>query len=152
MTTIESQIEQQMRSAFWNLLKEKVGNDPPDFDWITRLYAEIRDRLCSFLKPESRTRNEIYASFDPELFSQMIRNNAFEGSDMLRLIEMTFGHIGKLQAPYRDEDMRKRKQEMLDYAEKGGSFSVVVPMFIRSTHELLDMLHEDMQALRKKED
>ena len=30
------------RKAFFDLLKERVESNPPDYDWITKLYTEIR--------------------------------------------------------------------------------------------------------------
>ena len=33
------------KKAFFDLLEQKVAADPPDYDWVTRLYEEIRGKL-----------------------------------------------------------------------------------------------------------
>ena len=40
--------------AFFDLLKEKVAETPPAYDWITRLYGEIKKRLLALLRLRSR--------------------------------------------------------------------------------------------------
>ena len=47
---MEKQIREQMNIAFFDLIDEKVNSEKPDYEWITKLYQEIRDRLCGFLK------------------------------------------------------------------------------------------------------
>ena len=150
MTTLAKRFEVQMRNAFWDLLEEKVASDPPDYDWIVRLYTEIRDRLCSFVSQGSNVRKEISAGFDVVLFSQMIRNDAFDGDDMTRLIGTTFCFISSLQAPCRDAELQRRRQEITDHASSGGTFATIVPMYIKSSHFMMDLIQADIEALSKQ--
>ena len=50
MERVQQQIRENYEKAFFNLLKEKVASDPPDYDWLIRLYTEIRDKLCKLVK------------------------------------------------------------------------------------------------------
>ena len=67
-----------MKRAFFDLLEQKVASDPPDYEWLTRLYTEIRDKLTRLLKPTSKTRKHIEENMDPDFFHQLISNNVFE--------------------------------------------------------------------------
>ena len=76
MKSIEEQINSQFHKAFYDVLEEKVRQEPPDYDWITRLYIEIKTRLANLLKINSVIRQEIITSMDDQLFRQMIENKA----------------------------------------------------------------------------
>ena len=52
MERVQQQIRENYEKAFFNLLKEKVASDPPDYDWLIRLYTEIRDKLCKLVKKD----------------------------------------------------------------------------------------------------
>ena len=42
---INEQIKKTYQKAFFDLLEQKVADDPPDYEWITRLYAEIKQKF-----------------------------------------------------------------------------------------------------------
>ena len=44
------------QKAFCDLLKQRVEQEPPDYEWITRLYEEIRNKLTKILKKGSELR------------------------------------------------------------------------------------------------
>jgi hypothetical protein len=52
-------VKETYQRAFFDLLEERVASDPPDHDWIVRLYTEIKVKLTSILKKGSTFRNEI---------------------------------------------------------------------------------------------
>ena len=87
---IRDQIRETYRKAFVDALKEKLSDDPPAYEWITGLYREIKDRLSSFLREGSRLRLEVEENMDVDLFDQMIRNDAFNPTDLQRLVVYTF--------------------------------------------------------------
>ena len=77
----KQQVRETFKKAFFNLLEQKVSSNPPDYEWLTRLYAEIKEKLMALLKKDSDVRNEINESMDTELFMQMISNDALSISD-----------------------------------------------------------------------
>ncbi len=77
----------------------------------------------------------------------MLLNNAFQSEDMLNLISSTFDFILKLQAPERDFLLQEKKAKILLWCQEGRKFSEVVPLYIRSTHEMLDILEDDLKKL-----
>ena len=90
---LNKQIEDNFKKAFFDLLEQKVAENPPDYDWITKLYTEIQLKLKKLLKPTNPLYKDIEEHMDVELFDQMIRNNAFSGVDFYNLIEYVFDII-----------------------------------------------------------
>ena len=68
---LHKQIEDTYRQVWCDLLHDRVKQTPPDFEWIVRLYKEIRYKLTYFLKQGSSVRVEIEEGMDVELFDQM---------------------------------------------------------------------------------
>ena len=62
--SIREQIENTYKEVWATLLHDKVKQTPPDFDWIVRLYKEIKYKLTYFLKQNSPLRNSIEESLD----------------------------------------------------------------------------------------
>jgi hypothetical protein len=89
-----------MKKAFFDLLEQKVGEDPPDFVWITKLYKEIKERLLKLLRQDHPLAKEIDEKLDVELFQQMIENNAFSGNDLYNLICYVFDLCLKLDETF----------------------------------------------------
>lgn len=140
MNSIELQIKEQMRKAFFDLITQNVNSEKPDYEWVTRLYIEIRDRLCYFIKKDSSTYLQIMGDFDEKLFFQMCTNDVFDYNSMCMLINNTFDWIRKLQAPIRDEFLTESKNRVLqttDYRE-------IISTFLKEVHNCLDIYEKDM--------
>ncbi len=136
--------------AFFDLLKEKVAETPPAYDWITRLYGEIKKRLLALLRAGSDLSLEIESKLDEKLFDQMIRNDAFEGKDMWGLTEYVFAKILQLGSPARDKATRTKEKEVLEHlAQPSASFATAVPLFVRNANACIDWIYEDIEALKK---
>lgn len=144
---IKSQIKFQMRRAFWDLLSEKVASDPPDINWLVRLYAEVGTRLKMFAGGSKETKKKIDEVFDKDLFDQMIRNDAFDADDLVRLINTTFELIASLQSPARDEILKQKKDEVLQKFKNGATVASVVPSYLKASHELMDFIEDDLKTV-----
>ena len=111
MTTIEQQIKEQMHKAFYDIIEENINSNKPDYEWLTRLYSEIRQMLLAIVKKDSKTYKKIESDFDVMLFKQMIENDVFDFESAVKLINNTFFWVKSLQAPVRDkatEDAKDR--------------------------------------------
>ena len=148
--SLKKQLQDNFKKAFFDLLKEKVAQNPPDYDWITKLYSEIQVKLKKLLKITSPLRKEIEECMDVELFDQMIRNNAFSGEDFYKLINYVFDLIKKLGSPARDKNIDDKKQEILDIMMNGGTFADIVPIFIKNANDTIDLIYIDIENLIKK--
>ncbi len=127
---LNKQLKDNFKKAFFDLLKQKVAENPPDYDWITKLYTEIQFKLKKLLKPTNPLYKEIEEHMDIQLFDQMIRNNAFNGVDFYNLINYVFELIKKLGSPARDNLADSKKEEILNIMKNGGRFSEYCSYFL----------------------
>lgn len=136
------------RRAFVDSLTEMMVSDPPAYDWIVKLYGEIRGRLIALLREGSALRNEIEGSMDTDLFSQMIRNDAFKPDDLHKLVSYTFTKCKELGSPARDDETDQKMQEIIEVMQSGtASFATVVPLYIVNINHCIDMVYEDLHQL-----
>ena len=141
---IEKQIENTFKEVFYKMIDETVSSDKPDYDWIVKLYTEIRDRLVSYLKKDSKTYNQVMEDFDIPLFEQMIKNDVFDSISMMKLVNNTFDWIMRLQAPVRDEYAKEAKNRVLNSPPEK-----MVSIFIKEVNLCIDFIDEDMQSFKK---
>jgi hypothetical protein len=149
LNSLNQQMDTQFKKAFFDLLEEKVREEPPDYDWITRLYQEIRTRLSSLLRVNSNTRKEIEDSMDVELFRQMIENKAFGAVELYNLIEHVFELCKKLGSPARDNEVDKFKFQVLGLMKNNGTFAQIVPLFIKNANECIDNIYKDLNVVKE---
>jgi len=148
---LNKQVEETMKRAFFDLLEQKVAETPPDFEWLTRLYTEIRDKLIKLLKPTSKNRKHIEEQMDPEFFHQLISNNVFEYKSFNALICFVFEQCKLLGSPGRDKEVDEKLKEILDHFNSGNAtFATLVPMFIKNANECIDNIYLDIQNLQKQ--
>lgn len=147
MKNIENQIKSTYHKAFFDLLEERVRSEPPDYEWIVRLYKEVRDKLAALLRKESELRKEIEERMDIVIFDQMIRNDAFDGADAFKLICYVFDKCRQLGSPARDKDTENKKNEIVELMNSGGVFATILPLFIRNAHYCIDHIYCDLRSL-----
>ena len=154
MEKLNEQIKDMMHKAFYDLLEKRVA-DPPDYKWITRLYQEIRDRLCNILvmlgRKDRYVYKEIKESMDVELFEQMISHNAFSYEDFYKLIEYVFYKCKQLGSAARDIETDEKLNEIKEFISSGNAtFATIVPMFIKNANHCIDNIYSDMKKLKEK--
>jgi hypothetical protein len=122
-----------------------INSSTPDYEWIVRLYDEIKTRMLMYVKKDSNTYKSIENSFDKDLFEQMIKNDVFDAVSMIKLVDNTFHWVKSLQAPYRDGVCENSKKTVLSTEP-----TKIVSTFLKEVHKLLDFLDEDMEKLFKE--
>ena len=146
---IEQQIKEQMEKAWMDVISEAVSSDPPNYEYIVRLYAEIRDRLAGLVPKNGPTYHRIRDTLDVDFFDQLLRHNCFSGESLVGLINSTFDIVAQLQAPVHDATTLEAKQRVLS---SGQTLAEVVPVFLRETHKRIDVIVEDIKTLRENAD
>ncbi len=147
MKKIEEQIKEQMNKAYFDIIDQTVNSETPDYEWLKNLYIEIRDRLCFFIKKESKVYKQIHNEFDVELFYQMITNDVFDAKSMYSLVECTFKWIENLQAPIRDESTLEAKNRVFKSESKK-----MISTFLKEVHICINNIEEDLQSYLSKID
>lgn len=145
---IERQFQEAMHRAWRDLLQQKVAEDPPDYDWIVRLYKEVRDRLSIYYRIGSENYLEIYTKMDADLFEQMIRNNAFQGAEFFGLINYSFEKCLLLGSPARDQDTKAKRDAVFLALNRGATFAELVPLYFLNINQCIDKIDEDMRQFR----
>jgi len=148
MERIHQQIRDNFEKAFFDLLKQKVAEDPPDYEWLVRLYTEIRDKLCKLVKRDSSMWKDMQEKLDPDFFKQLITNKVFDGKSMYGLICYTFGLCLELGSPARDCDTKVMRDEVISLAQTPeGTFANIVPLYIKNINKCIDLIYEDIHKL-----
>ena len=145
---LREQIENAYKETWSALLRDKVKENPPDFDWIVRLYNEIKYKLTYFLKKNSPMRNSIEESLDIELFDQMIRHGAFQGPEFYNLVNYIFDTSLKLGSPARDNDVKNLRNEILTALSNKATFAELVPLFFTNANTAIDWVHKDLFEIK----
>ena len=136
---IEEQIRINFCKAFFDSVDENINSENPDYEWISKLYSEIKQRILKIVKKDSKTYNLIDEQFDIVIFEQMIKNDVFDFDSLFNLINNTFDWIKKLQSPARDEETEKSRQKVLQSEPKH-----IVSNFICEIHKCIDYIEEDL--------
>jgi hypothetical protein len=147
---LNKQIEETYKKAFFDLLEQKTKAEPPDYIWIEKLYEELRNKLTVILKKGSALRVEIEESMDPQIFSQMIRNKAFNGNDLYNLVNYVFEKCKQLGSPGRDKDVDEKFNELIEMMKNNAVFAEIVPVFIKNANDCIDWIYKDMGDFSKK--
>jgi hypothetical protein len=137
---MEAQIDQTMKKAFYDLIEENTNSTTPDFEWVIRLYCEIKHNLLYYLKKDSNVYRTIDESFDVELFSQMIKADVFSPDSMYKLVENTFYWIQALGAPERDSEVLAAKQRVLV-----APLNKIIGIFLKEVHQCITTYDDDMR-------
>ena len=80
----------------------------------------------------------------------MIRNKAFNATDLYNLINYVFEKCKQLGSPGRDKDVDEKFNELIEMVKKGAVFAEIVPVFIKNANECIDWMYQDMSEFSKK--
>lgn len=101
-------VKENLHKAFWDILKDELNDDPPEYGQAIRLLEDIRETMLSFLNPgANRMRTQIMEVLDIDLIRQQADNDII---DIQRLASYIISTMGKLCAPVRDEEIQKLRQ------------------------------------------
>nr|CAG4634748.1 EOG090X04Z9 [Alona affinis] len=103
--SIQKKIKDIAHQAFWDLFKEELEQDPPNYSRGLILLEEIREWLLSLLLPhQTKTIQEIRNKIDLDLIRQQITAGVL---DMHSYSHYIISLMGRLCSPARDEKIRE---------------------------------------------
>lgn len=146
MERLQKQIRDNYLKAFNAVVEQSIVDE--QFDFIVRLYDEIRQRIAAQIPRRVDLHAEIVEHMDVTIFRQLLENHHFGGADMVQLIEYVFGWLVRLQAPVRDRSTAAKKAEVLASVQTE-TFGKIVVKFLRATHGILDEIEADRARLHK---
>ncbi|EJD76432.1 hypothetical protein LOAG_16612 [Loa loa] len=127
---VEQVVEDCMKKAYWDKLREDLTRVPPDYSYALVLLDDIKKMILGLLtRQHVRLRSEIECMLDIDLLRQQAENKCL---DVRQLFESIIELLSRLCAPARDKmvnDLRK-KTDNVD--------------MLRGLCELLDLMKLDM--------
>ncbi|CAG9533905.1 unnamed protein product, partial [Cercopithifilaria johnstoni] len=127
---VEQAVEDCMKKAYWDKLREDLARVPPDYSYALVLLDDIKKMILDLLtRQHVRLRSEIECMLDIDLLRQQAENNCL---DVRQLFENIIELLSRLCAPARDKlvnDLRN-KTDNVD--------------MLRGVCELLDLMKLDM--------
>jgi len=151
MEGLKKQVEDGMRKAFFDLIEKSLSEEQPDAEWIARLYAEMRDKLCALTPRRADLHKQIHDALDVDLFETMVRHKAFDPADLSKLVSFVFGHLQGLCSPSRDVEVRRRREELeATMAQPDATFAKFAIMFLKYFHVTIDDIESDVAEFKKK--
>jgi len=143
---VKTQLMEQYQLAFSDLLRENLESETPDWDWVKRLYEELRGRICNLTPNRVDIYEDIHDKMDSEIFYSMISNGAFDGTNLQSLITFVFSRIRELEAPAKNVDTDAKLQEILElFQPANATIATIVPEFIQAANERLDDVYNDKE-------
>ncbi|KAJ8946275.1 hypothetical protein NQ318_023125 [Aromia moschata] len=128
--SIQRIIKDTMHKAFWDVLREQLAEDPPNYTQALNLLEEIRQGLFALLLPQhTRIKQQISEILDTELIKQQAEKGIL---DFKHYAQYVISVMSKLCAPVRDDRIRELT-ETVD----------VIDTF-KSILETLDVMQLDM--------
>jgi len=143
---VKTQLTEQYKLAFADLLRENLESEKPDWDWVTRLHAELRDRICNLIPNRVDIHADIHDKMDSGIFYSMISHGAFDGANLQSLITFVFTKIQELEAPAKITITGAKLQEILElFQSADATIATIVPAFIQAANERLDDVYNDKE-------
>jgi len=144
-------IQDTFKKAFWDQLREQLREMPPNYTGTLDLLKEIRDLLIGLtpnrLDIQEKVRNEL----DIELFSQMVRNNAFELSDLENVVMYLVEKINNYQSHDMDKDWLKWKLEvkkdLTQIKNQELNLDIFLPNFFEKYFSSLELIQQKIKDL-----
>jgi hypothetical protein len=149
LESLKKQVTANMRKAFFDLIEQALAATPPDHEWITRLYGEMRDRLCALTPRRSDLHREIHEVLDVDVFEQMVVKQAFDLAHLSKLVAFVFARLARLCAPVRDGEVAQRHEQLNALlSQQGTTFAQFAVVFLQHFHTTIDDLESDLQAFK----
>ena len=141
---VKTQISEQFKKAFNDLLVENLKSDNPNIEWLKRLYMELRDRICGLTPRRQDLIKEIHETMDVDFFCQLVENKVFDNNSLYGLVNYIFTKIKQLEAPVKNKITDQKYNEIIETANmENASMATIIPVFLANAHERLDDVYKD---------
>lgn len=146
----ESQIENTIKNAFWNLLKDDLEAEPQRFNHLMILIEEIKLKLKSLTPHRNDIHDELDQYIDIDFLRNLFETKGFEPTHFFNLIKYLMNKIKLYSAPYMDMEVNQwecntfelLQQEKIEYSE-------FIRDFFTKYHFFLDKIQEDIQKFKQ---
>ncbi|XP_030761054.1 T-complex protein 11-like protein 1 [Sitophilus oryzae] len=106
--TVQRVIKDTMTKAFWDVLKEQLAEDPPNYNQAMKLLEEIKHNLFDLLLPQhTKIKQQISEVLDIDLIRQQAEKGIL---DFNYYAQYVISIMAKMCAQVRDEKINELKQ------------------------------------------
>ena len=144
---METTIKETYYRAFKDLVTQKIMEK--EYEWVVRLYKEIKDRLLALVRFESELYKEMDRELDPGHLEQMLVHEVLDMTDLCRITDYLFGLCLSLGSPARDAHVKQERDRILADVRSDGitSLAVITPDLILSCNKTIDDIYVDLEGL-----
>ena len=115
MRNLYETIYTSIHSAFWDDLRTKLYNIPPDYTTIVPLLRDIKNLLIDCVPSRIDLKSEIDEIIDIEYTEQMIRSEVIEDRYVQSLANFILNQIKIFQARIEDDDTEELQKYTATY-------------------------------------
>ncbi|XP_022906306.1 T-complex protein 11-like protein 1 [Onthophagus taurus] len=112
--TIHRMVKENMQKAFWEILRQELAEDPPNYNQAFVLLEDIKNGLFSLLLPQhTKIKQQIADVLDTDLIKQQAEKGIL---DFGHYAQYVLGVMSKLCAPVRDDQIKSLndKSDVID--------------------------------------
>lgn len=143
-SSVQKIVKDTMHKAFWDLLREQLTEDPPNFTQALVLLENIKEGLFGVLLPQhTKIKHQISEILDSDLIKQQAENGTL---DFKHYAQYVISVMAKLCAPVRDEKI-KNLTETTDVVETfKGILETLDLMALDMANFTIEMVRPDIIA------
>ncbi|XP_014280130.1 T-complex protein 11-like protein 1 [Halyomorpha halys] len=107
--SLEKVVTEAVHSAFWDLFKQRISEDPPNLSMALSLLNEIKEGLYDIMMPhQTKLKSEVDEILDLDLLKQQALHGAL---DVMYFAQYILSVMKRLCAPIRDEKIEELSKE-----------------------------------------
>ena len=112
---LRKQVEKAYKDSFREKLTLEIeAGSEEGVIWLCTLHRELIIRVCSYLKRNTKVKDEIAEHCDPVIFKQLLENKCYKLEDLSVLINYIYSCMQKLCAPIRDKHLEASVKDLND--------------------------------------
>eukprot|EP01001_Neometanema_parovale_P007310 NODE_361_length_2598_cov_52.821818_g341_i0.p1 GENE.NODE_361_length_2598_cov_52.821818_g341_i0~~NODE_361_length_2598_cov_52.821818_g341_i0.p1 ORF type:complete len:795 (+),score=199.10 NODE_361_length_2598_cov_52.821818_g341_i0:61-2385(+) len=140
----QEQIQAIAQKAFWDILAADVSADPPDYQRVGALVADVKQMLAEILPKDKKFAEELESTLDWEVFERTL------SPDLLKsFASYVIDKVVSLGAPARQANTQELLQGLCNDIDSGFTPMCIVKTFQLLT-EQLTVLREDVAKYRRQ--
>ncbi|KAF2905642.1 hypothetical protein ILUMI_00532 [Ignelater luminosus] len=142
--SVQKVVKDTMHKAFWDLLRQQLAEDPPNYTQALTLLENIKEGLFGVLLPQhTKIKQQISEILDSDLIKQQAENGIL---DFKHYAQYVISVMAKLCAPVRDEKI-KNLTETTDVIETfKGILETLDLMTLDMANFTIEMVRPDIIA------
>ena len=145
---LSNNINKNIHLAFWNSIREKLDNDPPDFKVVVPLLEDVRILLISCVPNKKKIHEDINEYIDVPFITHMVENDALDHSYIEKMLMYIVGYLKDFQSRADDKSTEEWVKNIKTLLDKG-SYGEFFVNFFKTLFEKLEKIVYDANIFRK---